>query len=93
MKNAPACFQRLIEAAFGDLLSIYAVAYAYYILVFSTDVKSHKLHLAAVMKLILAYNLTVELSKCTFSQESVFFLGNIVFSGGYAFAPKNKSDI
>lgn len=35
LKNAPACFQRLIDTALGDLLGLCAVSYADDILVFS----------------------------------------------------------
>ena len=93
LKNAPACFQRLIDEALGDLLGTCAVAYADDILVFSPDEDSHRQHLALVLERMLKFNLTIKLSKCAFFQKSVSFLGNIILKDGHAIAPEKEAAI
>lgn len=73
LKNAPAFFQRLIDASLGDLLGISALAYTDNILIFSPDKASHRSHLSAVLGRILEFDLTIKLVSARYSNLMYHF--------------------
>jgi hypothetical protein len=78
--NAPAAFQRVMNNIFGHLsfVSIYMDD----ILVFSKSVDEHTDHLTQVFQLLRLHKYYAKLSKCSFFQTEVQFLGHVVSGRG-----------
>jgi hypothetical protein len=74
--NAPAAFQREMNRVFKGLV------YLDDILVFSKSQVEHEQHLHKVLKVLRAERLYAKMSKCSFCQPSVEFLGHVVSSDG-----------
>lgn len=54
------------------------------ILVFSESLQEHKEHLRLVFDLLREHQLFAKLSKCSFAQESIDYLGHVISSTGVA---------
>lgn len=93
LKNAPAVFQRLIDAALGDLIGVCCVAYLDDILVFSDNEEDHAIHLQQLVQRLLDANLIIKYSKCQFFKRRVTFLGNVIFEAGHMIAPEKEAAI
>jgi hypothetical protein len=57
-------------------------------LVYSRTFEDHLQHLALVFAWLKAYQWKIKLSKCTFAQRSISYLGHIVSEAGVATDPK-----
>lgn len=84
--NAPATFQRLMNATFADCKS-FVLVYLDDILVFSKTVPEHAAHLQKVMALLREHQLLAKLSKCDFYCLSTEFLGHIISGKGVSVEP------
>ena len=79
-KNAPACFQRMIDLALSDYLGKFCYAYIDDIIIFSDDLFEHYLHVKKVLLQLRKFHLHVNLEKCEFDKFKVKFLGYYVSS-------------
>ncbi|CAM6113825.1 unnamed protein product [Calypogeia fissa] len=52
------------------------------ILVFSTTVEEHQVHLQAVLQRVRTHGLRLHPRKCKFFQEQVEYLGHVIYPGG-----------
>lgn len=82
LTNAPAVFQRFMNNIFQDLLDENVIIYLDDILIFSSDLETHKKHVAEVFRRLEQNNLTVKASKCKFHRKKVKFLGFIISDEG-----------
>jgi hypothetical protein len=82
LRNAPATFQALMDQVLGPLRYSCAVAYTDDILIFSADMQQHIKHIHQVLAQLQEANLSIKLSKCAFSMESVEYLGFVVTPNG-----------
>ena len=89
--NPPAAFQREMNRIFGHL--DFVLVYLDDILVFSKDEKQHAQHLRQVLKLLDSEHLYAKMSKCSFFQQSVHFLGHVVSAGGVHVDPRKFATI
>jgi hypothetical protein len=80
--NAPAAFQRRITQVLRPFLGESALVYLDDILVYSRDAATHTKHVREILSALLEARLFVKLSKCSFHQSEVAFLGFLVGSGG-----------
>lgn len=87
LTNAPATFQNAMNKVFGKHLGRFVCVYLDDILVFSKSRTEHVRHLAIVMDLLRKHRLYCKLSKCSFAQEEVKFLGHIVGKNGVQMDP------
>ena len=71
LSNAPACFQRLMSMAMGDLHLKHCLLYLDDIIIFSNTFEDHLVRLESVFKRIHEANLKLKASKCHFMQEHV----------------------
>lgn len=78
--NAAQTFQRHIDEVLRGLDFIYV--YIDDICVASTNIDEHLRHLEIVFKRLRQHNLTINLAKCKFGQDSVKFLGHSVDKDG-----------
>uniref|UniRef100_A0A8C5PUW8 ribonuclease H n=1 Tax=Leptobrachium leishanense TaxID=445787 RepID=A0A8C5PUW8_9ANUR len=79
--NAPATFQCFINDIFKDLLDKYVVVYLDDILVYSSSLKEHRLHVQTVLSRLRQHHLYAKLEKCVFESTCIEFLGHILTPG------------
>lgn len=88
LTNAPATFQRMMNAVLAPWLHNCCVVYLDDVLIFSTTFEEHLQHLQKILEAFRSNSLHVNLSKCHFGQREVEYLGHIVCPGGVAVDPK-----
>lgn len=79
LTNAPAVFQALVNEVLCDFLNL--VAYLDDILIFSTDLDSHRRHVCQVLKRLLQHHLYINAEEFEFLASKVTFLGFIICKG------------
>lgn len=87
LTNAPSTFQALMNHVFKPLLRQCVLVFFDDILVYSHDLQSHFLRLAEVFQLLRENQLKVKLSKCSFAQPSVQYLGHVISAQGVSVDP------
>lgn len=80
--NAPATFQRLMQATMSDLAFQIVLIYLDDLLVFSPTFQDHLVRLETVLKRLKETGLKVKVEKCHFLQPKVRFLGHQVSAQG-----------
>ena len=93
LTNAPAIFQAMMNSIFSDILDVFVVIYLDDILIFSPTIDSHRLHVSAVLSRLREHNLYAKLSKCSFDQDNVEFLGHSISSFGISPLPEKVSAV
>ena len=93
LTNAPATFQRLINNVLRPALKKYALVYLDDVIIFSKSIEEHIQHIEAVFELLRKVGLKIKLSKCTFLQREVEYLGHIVTEKGIGPDPKKLLSI
>ena len=93
LTNAPATFQRLINNVLRPALKKYALVYLDDVIFFSKSIEEHIQHIEAVFELLRKVGLKIKLSKCTFLQREVEYLGHIVTEKGIGPDPKKLLSI
>ena len=81
LKNGPATFQRTMDLVLQPARS-FAVVYVDDIVIFSMTLKDHLRHLEIVLDLLSENQLYGKLSKCSFAQPEMEFVGYICGQGG-----------
>ncbi len=82
LTNAPATFMRLMHDIFRPLLDQCVIVYLDDILIFSKNEQEHEQHVRQVLQLLRKHKLYAKLSKCSFFQPAVDFLGHTVSAQG-----------
>jgi hypothetical protein len=82
LANAPATFQAYINRAMSDLLDTCAVVYLDDIVIYSDTREEHEKHVREVMERLRTFGLYAKLSKCTFSTDTIEYLGFVVTPEG-----------
>ncbi|GAU44890.1 hypothetical protein TSUD_400530 [Trifolium subterraneum] len=91
LTNAPATFQSLMNTIFQAALRKFVLVFFDDILIYSPSWNCHLQHLEWVLQILEQYELFAKLSKCSFGQKEVDYLGHIVSgSGVYMHAEKIK---
>jgi hypothetical protein len=88
LTGAPRTFQLAINSTLALGLRCFVVVFFDDILVYSRTFEDHLQHLALVFAWLKAYQWKIKLSKCTFAQRSISYLGHIVSEAGVATDPK-----
>ncbi|GAB2285968.1 hypothetical protein Dimus_039739 [Dionaea muscipula] len=88
LTNAPATFQSLMNEVFKPHLRHFILVFFYDILVYSPTVKTHEHHLKITLQTLQANRLYAKLSKCSFGQAQVEYLGHIIEGGGVRTDPQ-----
>ena len=86
--NAPATFQRMMNAVFKEELDTFVLVYLDDILVFSRTVEEHIDHLRTALRKLREAKLFARLHKCSFFQERVEYLGFDVSKDGIQPSPE-----
>jgi transposase InsO family protein len=82
LANAPAVFQRLMNAVLGDLRYEVALVYVDDIIIPSKTVREGLEKLKVILERLREHDLTLKLSKCSFLQSSIEYLGREISSSG-----------
>nr|XP_016500597.1 PREDICTED: uncharacterized mitochondrial protein AtMg00860-like [Nicotiana tabacum] len=87
LTNAPTTFQSLMNNVFRDYLRKFVLIFFDDILFYSASLNEHKQHLERVLEIPREEQLFARLSKCSFGQSKVEYLGHIITWEGVAKDP------
>ena len=87
LTNAPATFQCLMNATFARFIRKFVLVFMDDILIFSEDLEQHQHHLQEVLSVLREHQLFAELSKCSFAQQELEYLGHIISDKGVSTDP------
>ncbi|WZZ88744.1 hypothetical protein YC2023_117323 [Brassica napus] len=82
LTNAPAPFMKMMNGIFREYLDEFVIIFIDDILVYSKTKEDHERHLRAVLGRLREQKLFAKLSKCSFWQKSIGFLGHVVSDKG-----------
>ncbi|OMP05180.1 reverse transcriptase [Corchorus capsularis] len=82
LTNAPSTFQATMNDIFRPYLRHFVLVFFDDILVYSSSMEAHYNHLATVLQLLAHNQLYAKLSKCTFGQTSIEYLGHVIGDQG-----------
>ena len=82
LTNAPATFMRLMHDVYRPLLDKCVVVYLDDILIYSRSESEHVQHVEQALDILRQHKLYAKLSKCSFMQPSVEYLGVIIDADG-----------
>lgn len=88
LTNAPSTFQAAMNKLFQAQLRKFVAVFFDDILVYSTTLEDHCAHLTIVLQLLHDNSFFVKLSKCSFGQPSIDYLGHIVSKEGVSVDPQ-----
>jgi hypothetical protein len=78
LTNAPTTFMCLMNGVFRDYLDKFVIVFLDDILIYSKTEEEHEQHLRMVLQVLREHQLYAKLSKCTFYQKKIHYLGHIV---------------
>jgi hypothetical protein len=87
LTGAPTTFQHAMNLTLSSLLRKCALVFFDDILVYSPTWEAHLSHLELVLQLLTRDNWQVKLSKCTFGQQQIAYLGHVISKSGVATDP------
>ena len=93
LTNAPATFQTLKNNVLAQFLRKFALVFFDDILIYSKSLSEHVTHLRSVLEVLRANKLFAKLSKCTFAQSEIEYLGHVINQDGVATDPAKISAI
>ncbi|XP_054797653.1 uncharacterized mitochondrial protein AtMg00860-like [Prosopis cineraria] len=82
LTNAPVTFQSLMNYVFQPFLYKFMLIFFDDILIYSSSWVEHLKHVEDVLRVLDQHKLYVKLSKCSFGQLKIDYLGHIVSSAG-----------
>jgi hypothetical protein len=93
LTNAPATFQSLMNKIFQSALRRFVLVFFDDILVYSPSWQNHLQHLEWVLQVLAQHELFAKLSKCSFGQKEVDYLGHIVSGSGVSMDANKVKDV
>jgi hypothetical protein len=88
LSNAPIVFMSLMNGVFEDYLDKFVIVFLDDILVYSRTEEEHEQYLRMVFQVLREHQLYSKLRKCSFYQERIHYLGNIISKDGIAVDPE-----
>jgi hypothetical protein len=82
LTNAPVVFMFLMNGVFRDYLDKFFIVFLDDILVYSKLEEEHEQHLRMVLQVLREHQLYAKLSKCSFYQRQIHYLGHIISEEG-----------
>jgi hypothetical protein len=87
LTNAPATFQENMNTIFAPLLRKFVLVFVDDILIYSPSLETHLSHLQEVFNILREHNFLLKMSKCSFAQQSLEYLGHVISAAGVATDP------
>jgi hypothetical protein len=87
LTTAPSTFQCLMNEILQPFLRKFVMVFLDDILIYSPSLTQHEDHLQQVFEVLQANKIFLKLSKCSFAQSSLVYLGHIIFVYGVATDP------
>jgi hypothetical protein len=88
LSNARLVFMCLMKGVFGEYLDKFVIVFLDDILVYSNSEEEHENHLRMVLQVLREHHLYAKLSKCSFYQEQIHYLGHIISKDGIVVDPE-----
>jgi hypothetical protein len=82
LSNSPAVFMFLMNGVFKNYLDKFVIVFLENILVYSKIEEEHEQHLRMVLQVLREHQLYAKLSKCSFYQRQIHYLGHIISEEG-----------
>ena len=93
LTNAPAAFMKLMNNIFREFLDKFVIVFIDDILIYSRSKEEHVEHLRIVLQRLRDHQLFAKLSKCSFWQKKIGFLGHVISEEGVAVDPEKITTI
>lgn len=93
LTNAPATFQAVMNDVFRPVLHKFVLVYLDDILIFSRSLEEHLDHLRQVLDILRTHSFYAKLSKCSFAQPEVDFLGHVLGKDGLRVDPRKTAAV
>jgi hypothetical protein len=93
LTNAPVVFMCLMNGVFRDYLDKFVIVFLDDILVYSKTEEEHEQHLRMVLQVLREHQLYAKLSKCSFYQRKIHYLGHIISKEGIVVDPEKVEAI
>jgi hypothetical protein len=84
----PAVFMSLMNGVFRKYLDRFVQVFLDDILIYSKNKREHEEHLRVVLSCLRENKLYGKLSKCSFFQKEIHYLGHIIFDEGIFYGPR-----
>jgi hypothetical protein len=88
LTNAPTTFQCIMNSIFAHFLRKFVIVFLDDILVYSPSWEDHLQHLRLVLEKLRESQFFAKMSKCSFGQTSIQYLGHIISDQGVATDPE-----
>jgi hypothetical protein len=93
LSNAPSIFICLMNGVFRDYLDKFVIVFQDDILVYSKTEEEHEQHLRMVLQVLREHQLYAKLTKCSFYQRQIHYLGHIISEEGIVVDPEKVQAI
>jgi len=93
LKNAPATFQRLMNAVLAGLQGIRCLVYLDDIVIYGSSLQEHNKRLTEALQRLRKHNLKLQVEKCEFLRKEVTYLGHIISEDGISPDPAKLSAV
>ena len=87
LTNAPGVFMSLMNGVFREYLDKFVQVFIDDILIYSRTTEEHDEHLRLVLQCLREHKLYGKLSKCSFYQSRIHYLGHVISGEGIAVDP------
>lgn len=93
LTGAPATFQSIMNHVLAPLLRKCVVVFIDDILIYSKTYEEHIQHVQLVFQLLQEHQFKIRLSKCSFAQQQLSYLGHILSPNGVSTNPSKIRDV
>jgi hypothetical protein len=93
LSNASDIFMCLMNGVFQEYLDKFVIVFLDDILIYSKLEEEHEHHLRMVLQVLMEHQLYAKLSKCSFYQKQIHYLGYIISEDGIAVDPEKVEAI